>query len=224
MIRVMLVDDHPIVLTGLAAALAAAPDLVVSSKASTLRDARATLQTERPDVVLVDVRLPDGSGLELVAEHSTEAPPAFILLSSFDAPQYVDAALKLGAAGFLLKTASIGDIVSAIRRVHRGESVFNSALLRRAQTSTWARLTDRERTVVRAVIDGQSNGEIAAGMGIRRKTVEAHLTRLFQKCGVGSRTELALMAERGVWLDIPRAAGSLVDRGERQRSVRRSPC
>ena len=213
-VRILLVDDHPVVLDGLESALAGEADLVVVARAATVAQARAILAREAVDrdalgraaidIVLVDIRLPDGSGLELMAESAgTTDTPAWIVLSSFETPQYLAAALSLGAAGYLLKTAPIGEVVAAIRRVAAGEAAFTAAQLKGAQESGTARLTSLDQRILRALTAGQSNDEIAAELQIAGKTVEAHLTRLFGQFGVHSRTELALRADREGWLDLP---------------------
>jgi len=114
-IRLVLVDDHPVVLGGLEDALRVSPDMEVVGSARTLDEARTLLDATQPDVVLLDIRLPDGSGLDLLATPRTR-PPAFLILSSFDTPRYIAAAVELGAEGFLLKTAPLVDLVRSIGR------------------------------------------------------------------------------------------------------------
>jgi two-component system response regulator DesR len=125
------------------------------------------------------------------------------MLSSFDTPQYIDAAQRLGAAGFLLKTTPTDEILAAVRRVNAGGSAFPLDLVRSGAQSPWKPLTPRERDVLAGLMRGRSNDEIAAELGISRKTVEAYLSRLFARAGALSRTELAVRAERERWLDMP---------------------
>ena len=198
MIRVVLVDDHPVVLGGLHDALRGLPDMEVVGSARTLDEARTLLDDARPDVVLLDIRLPDGSGLDLLATPRTR-PPAFLVLSSFDTPRYVAAAVELGAEGFLLKTAPLADLVRSIRRVAAGGTAFESRHLNVARDARGLRLTRRERDVVEGVLAGRSNDEIGADLRVARKTVEAYLTRLYRRFEVSSRTELALRVEREAW-------------------------
>ncbi len=201
-IRLMLVDDHPVVLGGLTSALSEQRDLEVVARATSRAEAEAALREQAIDVALVDIRLPDGSGLELISAFRSR--PAWIVLSSFEAPQYLAAALGFRAAGYLLKTAPLGDVVDAIRRVAQGGTAFESRQLRAAaQGAAGGGLSDRERSILRGVLAGRSNDEVAAELRVARKTVEAHLTRLFSRFGVGSRTELALRAEREGWLETP---------------------
>jgi DNA-binding NarL/FixJ family response regulator len=196
-IRIGVVDDHPIVLDGLASSLAQQAGLEVAWSASTLADARQALALTPCDVVVVDVRLPDGSGLDLIER---SAPPAFLVLSSWDRPLYARAAIERGASGFLLKTAPTDEVVAAIRTAAAGGTTFRAKHLQ-ALASTLAP-TPREVDVVRLVAAGHSNDEIASRLSVSPKTVEAYLTRLFERWDVATRTELALLAEREGWLDL----------------------
>ena len=125
--------------------------------------------------------------------------PAIIVLTAYDYPQYAEAALRLGAAGFVLKTAPMAELLDAIRRAASGGLAFGV----RPRADDRARLSPRELEVVRLVVDGRSNDEIGAGLGIGAKTVETHLARLFERFGIASRTELATRALREGWLDLP---------------------
>ncbi len=205
LIRVAIVDDHPVVGEGTAAVLRAEADLHVVGVATSLDAARSAGLFDRGgvDVVLLDLRLGADSGLRLLAEPAGRADlPAVIVLTAYDYPQYVDAALQLGAAGFVLKTAPLAELLESIRRVAAGGLAFSV----RPGRST-IRLTSREREVVRLVADGRSNDEIGVELGIGTKTVETHLARLFERTGVGSRTELATRAVREGWLDVPPSSG-----------------
>jgi DNA-binding NarL/FixJ family response regulator len=197
MIRVAVVDDHPVVLDGLAAALARQPGIEVAWSAASVAEARARLLDAACDVVLVDVRLPDGSGLDLV--RASDGGPAFVVLSSFDRPQYARSAIQRGAAGYLAKTAPTEEVVSAVRIAAAGGSAFPPAQI--VALARAPELTEREVSLVRLVAEGWSNDEVAARLSISPKTVEAYLTRLFERWGVATRTELALHAERSGWLD-----------------------
>lgn len=203
-VRILLVDDHPVVLDGVAAALAREPDLEIVGRAMSMAEARAALTSRAVDLVLIDIRLPDGSGLELLSELvDADATPAWIVLSSFETSQHVAAALSLGASGYLLKTAPASVLVGAIRAVAGGGSAFTPAQLRAVREAGSLRLSTLDLGIVAGLVAGRSNDEIAGDLGIARKTIETHLTRLFAAFGVASRTELAVRAEREGWLDVP---------------------
>lgn len=199
LIRVAVVDDHPVVGEGTAAVLRGQPDLEVVGVALSLDAARASGLTDRVgvDVVLLDIRLGAESGLNLLSRG--EALPAVIVLTAYDYPQYAEAALRLGAAGFVLKTAPLSELLDAIRRVAAGGLAFSV----RPRGDARARLTPREHDVVRLVADGRTNDEIGAALGIGAKTVETHLSRVFERFGVASRAELAARAVGEGWLDVP---------------------
>lgn len=198
MIRLLLIDDHPVVLGGMYDALRGIDDIVIVGAAKSVTEGRHLLGSAAPDVVLVDVRLPDGSGLDLIDERQDDGP-AWLVLSSFDSPAYVAAALELGAAGFLLKTTAIGEVVDAIRRAANGGTSFESKQLESARELRRLRLTPRERQVIGRLLAGRSNDEISHDLGLARKTVEAHLGRLYQRFSVASRTELALRMAHDGW-------------------------
>lgn len=204
LIRVGIIDDHPVVGAGTAALLAVEVDLDVVGVAASLDEARAAGLTDpgQVDVLLLDIRLGTDSGLHGLpgAVGAAHGPmPAVIVLTAYDYPQYADAALRLGAAGFVLKTAPLPELIDAIRRVAAGGLAF---AVRPSGIARW-HLTAREGEVVRLVVDGRSNDEIGALLGIGAKTVETHLSRLFERFGLASRTELASRALREGWLEVP---------------------
>jgi DNA-binding NarL/FixJ family response regulator len=197
-VRVLLVDDHPLVLDALRQAVDRDDAFEVHTAAS-LREGRDALRRLEPAVMVCDVRLPDGSGLKLIEEaRATNRGTACLVLSSFDTTQYVATAQRLGATGYMLKTEPTDTIMAAIRTVAAGGTVFAPL---RAGLDVEFKLSDREREVVAGVASGQTNDEIAGRLGISRKGVEAHLSRLYERAGVSSRTELAVRAERERWLD-----------------------
>jgi DNA-binding NarL/FixJ family response regulator len=202
-IRVAIVDDHPVVLHGTAALLGAQPGIVIAGTAGSLDEARALLETTDADVLLLDIRLGTQSGLNLLTADVPADPdrprPAIIVLTAYDYPQYAEAALRLGAAGFVLKTAPMAELLDAIRRAAGGGMAFGV----RPRASDRARLSRRELDVVALVVEGRSNDEVAAALGIGAKTVETHLARLFERFSIASRTELATRALREGWLDLP---------------------
>ena len=194
-IRVAVVDDHPVVRAGTAAIIEQAPDMVVAGMAASLEEAKPML-SRGVDVVLLDLRLGADSGFGLLGQR-TASVPAIVVVTAYDYPQYVDAALQMGAAGFVLKTAPVAELLDAIRRAAAGKLAFS---LRPGASAT---LSAREREVVSAVADGLSNDEVATRLGIAPKTVESHLRRLFERHHVASRPELATRAVREGWLEVP---------------------
>jgi DNA-binding NarL/FixJ family response regulator len=195
-IRVAIVDDHPVVREGTAALLATVPGLCIAGTAGSLEDSIPLLDPVAVDVLLLDIRLGSQSGLTLLGGKASL--PAIVVLTAYDYPQYAAAALRLGASGFVLKTAPIAELVEAIRRAASGGLAFGVRPIGLAPI-----FTAREREVVALVVEGRSNHEIGAALGITSKTVEAHLSRLFDRLGLQSRTELATRALREGWLEVP---------------------
>jgi DNA-binding NarL/FixJ family response regulator len=174
-------------------------DLEVVATADTVASGRWLLDGATADVVLLDLRLGQKSGLELLADRGDAATrPAIVVLTAFDHAEYVAAACRLGAAGFVLKTAPIAQLVEAIRRAAAGGTLGDASAATAEPT-----LTRREQEIVRLMVDGRSNDEIGAALSISRKTVEGHLSRLFARVGVASRAELAARAVVEGWLDVP---------------------
>ena len=200
-VRVALVDDHPLVLEGLQRALELAADLEVAGTATTLADGAALLARSDVDVAVVDLRLPGGLGTNLIAAATARGRPATIVLSSFDHATYVAAAVRLGAAGFLLKTTPTEQVLAAIRTVAAGGTAYSAAQLGQARQPA-IELSERERAIVERLIASRSNDEIATDLGLASKTIEKHLGRMFDRFGAMSRTELAMRAEREGWLDL----------------------
>jgi DNA-binding NarL/FixJ family response regulator len=193
-IRVAVVDDHPLVREGTAAIVARADDMEIAGVASSLDELRPMLDGT-VDVLLLDLRLGQDSGFDLLRTQTDAPMPAVVVLTSYDYPQYADAALRLGAAGFVVKTAPTAELLDAIRRAAGGGLAFG------VRPGKGVALSGREREVVRLVVDGASNDEIGARLGISSRTVESHLRRLFERLGVASRTELAARALREGWLE-----------------------
>jgi DNA-binding NarL/FixJ family response regulator len=201
MIRVAIVDDHPVVLGGLEAGLRTVADIDVVATAGTLAGARSMAARVDVDVLLLDLRLPDGNGLELLPEIAARGRPATLVLSSFELRQYVAAAVRFGANGFISKTAPLEEVAEAVRTVASGGSAFSAAQLSETRTGPVV-LQPRDREILEQLMGGSSNDEIAAALGISRKTVEAHLSRLYDRAGVMSRLELAMLADRERWLEV----------------------
>ena len=204
MIRVAIVEDHPATAEGLAALLGKEQDLTVVGTAPDLDKARVLIRSKRPDVVLSDVELAGGGrGFDLLAEtgDTTLMVPAIVFLSSFDYPAFYALALERGAAGYLLKTEPISEIVRAIRKAAAGGRTFEVAAIE-VGTGSFRTPSDREVRLIRLLAAGRSNDEIARELGITVRTVESHLRRLFARYGVLSRTELAMFAVREGWIPM----------------------
>lgn len=196
MIRVGLVDDHPTVVASLAAAVTAESDMELIGTATTLADGLAL--AGRVDVLVSDIQL-DGhaEGLAIV-DAARGSRPAVLLLSGFEQASLVRAALERGAAGYLSKAADVPEILVAIRTVAAGGTVFTAAALQRSRTAR-RRPSDRELQVIALVVAGATNAEVAAALQLSEKTVESHLRRLFDRYGLLSRTELAVLAIDEGW-------------------------
>ncbi|HEX5015940.1 MAG TPA: response regulator transcription factor [Candidatus Limnocylindrales bacterium] len=204
-VRVGVVDDHPSIVAAISDAVAAAPNLTLAGTGRTLGDAVGLL--DQVDVLVCDVQLEGhAEGLRLL-ESARGLPdrPAVLLLSGFGHPSVVRAALDRGAAGYLDKAAEIDEIVAAIRTVAGGGTVFRAADLQ-ASLAAPRRPSDREVEVIAGVVVGATNSEIAARLGLSEKTVESHLHRLFDRYGLLSRTELAVLAINEGWVADPRGA------------------
>lgn len=195
-ISVAIVDDHPVLRDGIASLLRGQPDLRVLALGDTVADAEAILAAGDADVLLLDVRLGTQSGLTALQGKRAERP-AVVVLTAYDYPQYAEAALRLGASGFVLKNGPIDDLLAAIRAAAAGGIHFG------LRPGTRLALSQRELDVVRLIVEGRSNDEIAGALEIAPKTVESHLRRIFERVGVASRTELATRALREGWLDVP---------------------
>ena len=205
MIRVVLADDQPLVRTGLRMILSAEPDIEVVGEAADGRAAIAACRDLGPDVVLMDVRMPEVDGIEATREvTSVEAPPRVLVLTTFDLDEVVYDALRAGASGFLLKDAPEERLTTAIRVVAEGGSLFAPSVTRRLIEEFASRgprtpralpgLTDREDEVLRLLARGLSNAEIAQELYVTENTVKTHVARLLMKLGVRDRVQAVVMA------------------------------
>jgi DNA-binding NarL/FixJ family response regulator len=207
--RLIIVDDDALVRSGLALIVGGADDLQVVGQAADGREGLALVSQHRPDVVLMDIRMPIMNGLEATERITAlPEPPQVIVLTTFDADAYVVRALAAGASGFLLKDTAPGEIVEAVRRVAAGDPMLSPAVTRRlieqvtAQhepdrrreaQARLARLTERETEVARAVGQGLSNADIASTLHLSVPTVKAHIGRLFTKLEVDNRVQVAIV-------------------------------
>jgi DNA-binding NarL/FixJ family response regulator len=212
-IRVLIVDDHAIVREGICALLALADDITVAGQAGGGREAIALARSLSPDVIVMDIAMPDLGGLEASLEIRRERPDARILvLSQYGDPEYVRRFLRAGVSGYVLKKAAGADLVAAIRAVHRGGLVLDPDVARDAVTGEtmsgeavaaepdlYDALTDREKQVLKLVAEGRSNKEVAELLGISVKTAMSHREHVMAKLRVHNRTDLIRFAlRRGV--------------------------
>ena len=200
LIRVLIVDDHYVVRRGLAALLVERNQMQVVGEASTGHEAVELARTLRPDVIVMDMVMPELGGLEAIALIRQENPEARILvLAGFGESAKVAAAIQAGALGYMLKDSSPDDLLHAIRSVYRGnlslpQGLAQAVLHPSRPASTLDHLTHRELDVLRLLVDGQSNQEIARKLTISDATVRAHVSSILAKLNVANRTQAALLA------------------------------
>jgi DNA-binding NarL/FixJ family response regulator len=210
-IRVMIVDDDALVRSGLSTIFAATDDIRVVAEGADGTEVIPAVDAYKPDIVLMDIRMPKMDGIAATEQlRSRDDAPEVIVLTTFDADQYVLRALRMGASGFLLKDTAPQSIVEAIRRVAAGEMMLSPEVTRRlveyvAETGTGARadraqntlerLTEREREVALSIGEGKSNAEIAADLYMSVPTVKAHVSSLLTKLELNNRVQIALLAQ-----------------------------
>jgi two-component system NarL family response regulator len=201
-IRVLVVDDHRVVRVGLRAMISREPDMEVVAEAEDQATAVAAYATHRPDVTLLDLRLPDAHGADVIARiRETDPQAKIIVLTSFDASEDIFRAVKAGARGYLLKgTFPDGILEEAIRTVHAGKRLIPPEVADRlAGRMSEPSLTPREIAVLELVAKGLSNREIGAALSTSMATIKTHLERIYVKLGVSDRTAAALTAiQRGL--------------------------
>jgi DNA-binding NarL/FixJ family response regulator len=200
-IRVLAIDDHPAILDAIDHAVSQCPNMSLVGIARDRASAENLIVDLAPDVVVCDVQLGGNvDGLRLLERFGGRPRPIFLMLSAYDYPSLFRAAHERGAAGYLLKTTEMHDVVAAIELVAAGGTVFTSADMRRVQEAP-KRPSDREIQVLSLVASGATNGDIAADLTLSLKTVESHLNRLFDRYGAMNRTELAVLALREGWIE-----------------------
>ncbi|MFE6754100.1 response regulator [Streptomyces sp. NPDC057684] len=217
-IRVLLVDDDPLVRAGLSFMLGGAPDIEIVGQAGDGSEVPVLVAETRPDVVLMDIRMPDVDGLAATeALRARPEAPEVIVLTTFHADEQVLGALRAGAAGFVLKDTAPAEIVEAVRRVASGAPVLSPTVTRQLITRATgpdpqqdrrararerlAELADREREVAVAVGRGAANAEIAAELYMSVATVKAHVSRILAKLGLNNRVQVALLTHDAGLLD-----------------------
>jgi DNA-binding NarL/FixJ family response regulator len=210
-VRIVVADDHQVVRTGFAALLDTQPDFTVLGTASDGAEAVRMSTELRPDVVLMDVRMPGTDGIEATRQLTGRAAgPRVIILTTFDLDEYVYDALRAGASGFLLKDVTAERLFDAVRVVAAGEALLAPAVTRRlisefarmppkgadqrAPAAAVAELTQRETEVLRLLAEGLSNPEIAARLVVTEETVKTHVSRVLHKLGLRDRTQAVVLA------------------------------
>jgi DNA-binding NarL/FixJ family response regulator len=209
-IRVLVADDQPLVRAGLIGIIGTAPDLTVVGEAATGREAVEGTGRHEPDVILMDIRMPDVDGIEATRQITRAGGGARVLvLTTFDLDEYVYGALRAGASGFLLKDAPPADLIRAVRTVAAGDALIAPSVTKRliarftgestvdaGPASPLDRITDREREVLLLVAEGLANPEIAARLHITPGTAKTHVAHLLTKLDARDRIQLVILAHR----------------------------
>jgi len=206
-IRILIADDQALVRTGFRVIVGAEPDLEVVGEASDGREAVEAVRTLRPDVVLMDIRMPGGDGIDATRRLTHEHPTSRVLiLTTFDVDEYVYEALRAGASGFLLKDAGADELLHAIRVIAAGDALLSPSITRRLiadfakrparseRPAALADLTARELEVLRLLARGLSNSEIATELVVGDATVKTHVARIFAKLDVHDRAQAVVLA------------------------------
>ncbi len=200
-IRILVVDDHHVVRQGLTALLKTVPDIEVVAEGSDGEQAIELFRKHRPDITIMDLRMPKKSGVEAITEIRGEAPGArIIVLTTFDGDEDIYRALQAGARGYLLKDMFGEELIDAIRTVHGGRQRIPAVVAQRlAERMGGPSLTARELEVLKCIVGGRSNREIGNELSISEATVKTHINNLLSKLGVSDRTQAATTAlQRGI--------------------------
>ena len=203
MIRVFLVDDHELVRRGITALLNAEADIEVVGEASTAAQARSRIRATRPDVAILDVRLPDGSGIDVCRDVRSENPDVrCLILTGYDDDEAIDAAVLAGAAGYVIKDVRGSGLLDSLRKVAAGRSLIDPALSRRVVERIHERhqadprlasLSARERDILPLIAEGLTNREIGVRLALAEKTVKNYISGLLSKLGLQRRTQAAIL-------------------------------
>ncbi|MCU1252625.1 MAG: DNA-binding response regulator [Edaphobacter sp.] len=200
-IRVFSIDDHPLMREGIAAIIRNEPDMLLVAEASNGREAIQGFREHRPDITLMDLRLPDISGIDAMVAIRTEFPDArIILLTTFEGDVEIRRALQAGAVGYMLKTMPRRQLVDMIRKVHAGKKHIPPEIAAHlAEHMAEESLSKREVDVLQKIAGGNRNSDIAALLFISEETVKGHVKHIMEKLGAGDRTEaVAIGIRRGI--------------------------
>lgn len=207
-VRVFLLDDHEVVRRGLRDVVSSAPDLEVVGDAGTVRDALIQIPAVRPDVAVLDARLPDGSGIDVCRDVRAANPEIkALILTSYDDDEALFSAILAGAAGYVLKNVRGNDLLHSIRRVAAGQSLLDPSITHRvlerirsgsetSEPDELRRLTEREREILGHVAEGLTNRQIAERLFLAEKTVKTYVSSLLAKLGLERRTQAAVLATK----------------------------
>ncbi|MFQ5943908.1 MAG: response regulator [Anaerolineales bacterium] len=205
-LRILIADDHPVFRKGMRMLLESMPDMEVAAEATTGQEAVEKAAALKPDVVLMDLQMPDGSGLEAIRKITEKEPHIRILVVTlFEDEESVFTALRAGARGYFLKDADEDEIVRAIQAVAEGEAIFSPAIATRltgffasasanAPKDVFPELTDREREILALIAQGKTNATIAEQLTISLKTVRNHVSNIYSKLQVADRAQAAIRA------------------------------
>jgi two-component system, NarL family, response regulator DevR len=204
-ITVFLMDDHEVVRQGVRALLESTGEIVVVGEASTAAEALARIPATRPDVAVLDVRVPDGNGIEVCRELRNEGTTQCLILTSYSDDEALFEAIMAGAAGYVLKQVRGNELISAVKRVAAGESLLDPAITGRVLQrlrepepvdDRLSSLTPQERRILHLIADGMTNRQIAGEMFLAEKTIKNYVSNMLSKLGMQRRTEAAVFATK----------------------------
>jgi two-component system, NarL family, response regulator DevR len=205
-IRVFLLDDHEVVRRGLHDLLESEGDIEIVGESGSAREATARIPALRPDVAVLDARLPDGSGIDVCRDvRSTDPSIKALILTSYDDDEALFAAIMAGAAGYVLKQIGAGDLVDSVRRVAAGQSLIDPQLMARVlervrsgppEHEELARLTEQERKILALIAEGMTNRQIGERLYLAEKTVKNYVSSILSKLGLERRTQAAVLASK----------------------------
>jgi two-component system, NarL family, response regulator DevR len=205
-IRVFLLDDHEVVRRGLHDLLESEGDIEIVGESGTAREATARIPALRPDVAVLDARLPDGSGIDVCRDvRSADPSIKALILTSYDDDEALFAAIMAGAAGYVLKQIGAGDLVDSVRRVAAGQSLIDPQLMARVlervrsgppEHEELAALTDQERKILALIAEGMTNRQIGERLFLAEKTVKNYVSSILSKLGLQRRTQAAVLASK----------------------------